>query len=267
MTKTILLTGATDGIGLEAAKLLAADGHHLLIHGRSEGKLSRVADDLRAIDGAGPIKTYIADLADMSAVAKMADHITEAHQHLDVLINNAGVFKTAHTRTGDGYDIRFAVNTLAPYLLTRRLMPIIPQAGRVINLSSAAQASVNLSALMGASPLSHGDAYAQSKLAITMWSAALAGDLGADGPVVVAVNPASLLGSKMVKEAYGMAGKDLSIGAEILFRAALSDEFAYATGKYFDNDSGRFAPPHRDAQDMDKCKALMRELDQIISAI
>ncbi len=80
-------------------------------------------------------------------------------------------------------------------------------------------------------------AYAQSKLAITMWSRIMAEKLK-DGPMIVAVNPGSLLASKMVKEGFGVAGNDLSIGADILTRATLSDEFANASGKYFDNDSG-----------------------------
>jgi NAD(P)-dependent dehydrogenase (short-subunit alcohol dehydrogenase family) len=83
-----------------------------------------------------------------------------------------------------------------------------------------------------------GTAYAQSKLAITMWSRSMALSLKDDGPAIIAVNPRSMLGSKMVKQAYGLAD-DLRIGAEILCRAALSDEFAAASGQYFDNDIGK----------------------------
>ena len=139
--------------------------------------------------------------------------------------------------------------------------------GRVINLSSAAQAPVNLKAFAGEVKLSHGAAYAQSKLALTMWSRSLAQELGGAGPAVVAVNPASLLGSKMVKEAFGMAGGDLRIGADILVRAALSDEFATASGKYFDNDSGRFASPHADALDAGKCEAVILVIEEILTEI
>lgn len=267
MTKTILLTGATDGIGFETAKLLAAQGHTLLIHGRSDAKLASVAESLANIDGAGVIKSYRADLSDIADVNALADAVAEDYNAIDVLINNAGVFKTANPTTADGYDIRFIVNTVSPFLLTKRLLSLVPADGRVVNLSSAAQAPVSLEALTGDARLSDNQAYAQSKLAITMWSFHLAKTLGSDGPVVVAVNPASLLASKMVKDAYGVAGHDLSIGADILVRAALSDEFANASGKYFDNDRGQFAQPHPNALDSAKNEALVDAIEQLINGL
>jgi NAD(P)-dependent dehydrogenase (short-subunit alcohol dehydrogenase family) len=119
---------------------------------------------------------------------------------------------------------------------------------------------------MGKAKLADGEAYAQSKLAITMWSRHLAQQLGNDGPTIIAVNPGSFLGSKMVKEAYGQAGKDLGIGANILARAATSDEFATATGQYFDNDRGSFASPHPDALDQDKNSRLVGSIESLIGS-
>jgi hypothetical protein len=98
-----------------------------------------------------------------------------------------------------------------------------------------------------------------------MWSRSMALSLKDDGPAIIAVNPRSMLGSKMVKEAYGVAGGDLRIGAEILCRAALSDDFADASGKYFDNDTGRFASPHPDALNAKKCEDVVREIEAIIA--
>lgn len=262
MQKTILITGATDGIGLEAAKLLAASGHHLLLHGRNRAKLAKAVEAVQG--GDGRVAQYIADLSRMAEVGSLADAVLEQHEHLDVLINNAGVFRTAHPLTEDGLDVRFAVNTIAPFLLTRRLRPLLGASSRVVNLSSAAQAPVNLRALAGEVSLSDNAAYAQSKLALTMWSRALAHSLGKDGPSVIAVNPGSMLGTKMVKEAYGVAGGDVGIGADILYRAALSDEFATASGKYFDNDAGRFAPPHSDALDANKSADVVRAIEAIL---
>ena len=97
-------------------------------------------------------------------------------------------------------------------------------------LPSAAQSPVDLEALVGRRRLSDSEAYAQSKLAITMWSRHLAGELP-EGPVVVSVNPASLLATKMVKEGFGVAGKNIRIGAEILCKAALNDAFSTASGQ------------------------------------
>ncbi|MEM7136024.1 MAG: SDR family NAD(P)-dependent oxidoreductase [Myxococcota bacterium] len=265
MHKTILITGATDGIGLEAAKLLAASGHHLLLHGRNPEKLQQAIEAMQP--GSGRVAGYVADLSRVDEVESFAEEVANAHDSLDVLINNAGVFRVPNPRTDDNLDVRFLVNTIAPFLLTRRLLPLFGPSGRVINLSSAAQAPVNLRALAGEVQLPDNAAYAQSKLAITMWSSALAASLGAKGPTVVAVNPGSMLGTKMVKEAYGVPGGDIRIGAEILCRAALSAEFADASGKYFDNDAGRFAPPHPDALDPRKSQDVVRAIEATLGRL
>ncbi|MEF3049055.1 SDR family NAD(P)-dependent oxidoreductase [Pseudotabrizicola sp. L79] len=257
MTKTILITGATDGIGLLTAQMLAEAGHNVLLHGRSADKLAHAAAQM----GSAP-RLYRADLSRLDEVQTLADEITAQHDQIDVLINNAGVLKTAQPRTAKGLDVRFVVNTLAPYLLTQRLLPIIPATGRVVNLSSAAQAAVDVAALRGARSLDHMAAYAQSKLAITIWSQELA-KAHPSGPVFLAVNPGSLLASKMVREGFGIAGSDLAIGAQILCRAALSDDFAQASGRYFDNDIRDFAQPNaaaRDAAHVASVMAAIRDL-------
>ncbi|PLS21195.1 SDR family NAD(P)-dependent oxidoreductase [Neptunicoccus cionae] len=257
MTKTILITGATDGIGLLTARTLAAEGHTLLLHGRSTDKLQAAAQQV----GGNP-ETYRADLSRPEEVESLIGAVLAKHDRLDVLINNAGVLKTPDTRTDNGLDLRFMVNTIAPWILTQGLLPIIPKDGRVVNLSSAAQAPVDVEALRGTVGLGHSSAYAQSKLALTIWTQELA-KAHPQGPVFVAVNPGSLLASKMVKESYGISGNDLEIGADILRRAALSTEFAEASGHYFDNDSGRFALPHaaaRDPRQVEQVMATIREL-------
>ena len=251
MKKTILITGATDGIGLLTARKLATDGHRVLVHGRSAAKLEKAAAEV-----GGAVETFSADLSDLSAVKKLAQDIRSKHETLDVLINNAGVLKTPTPVLPNGQDIRFVVNTHAPYLLTQLLLPIMPADGRVVNLSSAAQAPVNLGAMRGEITLGDMEAYSQSKLAITIWTREWAKEL-ANGPVMVAVNPGSLLASKMVKEGFGIAGNDLSIGADILIDAALGDRFANASGKYFDNDSGAFADPHSAALNSAHAEAVM----------
>lgn len=265
MQKRILITGATDGIGLETAKMLAAQDHHLLLHGRNPTKLKAAKDILTEISAGGRFDAYISDLSDIKDVAGLVAEIAEDHDTLDVLINNAGVFKSPEPTTRGGLDIRFAVNSIAPYLLAKKLLPLLGSSGRVINLSSAAQAPVDLSALAGSGRLSDSSAYAQSKLALTMWSRTMGLSLKDKGPAVIAVNPASFLGSKMVQQAYGVAGNDLRIGAEILCRAALSDEFASASGQYFDNDSGQFAQPHPDALNAKKCEEVIRTIDEILN--
>ncbi len=261
MPKTILITGATDGIGLEAAKLLARDDHTLLVHGRTKEKLDAAC---AAIGGKN--QAYLADLSHSADVIGLINAIKQDHMQLDILINNAGVLKAPKTVTPEGLELRFMVNTIAPYMITKGLLGLIPKDGRIINLSSAAQAPVDTAALKDGRPMNDMDAYAQSKLAITMWSRNLAARLP-DGPSIVAVNPGSLLASKMVKEGFGVAGNDLSVGAEILNRAALAPDFADASGLYFDNDARAFGQPHPDAMNAGKVSAVMQAIDATVSQL
>jgi NAD(P)-dependent dehydrogenase (short-subunit alcohol dehydrogenase family) len=265
MKKAILITGSTDGIGLETAKMLVPLGHHLFLHGRNPAKLEEAENALSALPGDGGVESYVADLSRMADVEALAKTVAEKHETLDVLINNAGVYSAPDPVTQDGLDVRFAVNTIAPYLLTQRLLPLLGTSGRVINLSSAAQAPVDPEALAGRVSLPDGAAYAQSKLALTMWSRQLALSLKDDGPAIIAVNPGSMLGSKMVKQGFGVAGGDIGIGADILVRAALEDEFGDASGGYFDNDEGRFASPHPDALDPRKSENIVRIIEAILA--
>jgi NAD(P)-dependent dehydrogenase (short-subunit alcohol dehydrogenase family) len=268
MQKTILVTGSTDGIGLETVRMLVLQGHHVLLHGRNPAKLEEVQRTLSGLTDGGRVESYVADLSSMAEVEALARAVAKQHASLDVLINNAGVYKTPETITQDGLDVRFVVNTLAPCLLTKRLLPLLGSSGRVVNLSSAAQASVDTKALTGRVRLADDyEAYAQSKLAITIWSRHIALALKENGPVCIAVNPGSLLGTRMVKEGFGVAGKDIRIGAEILLRVALADEFATASGEYFDNDSGQFSSPHPDALDPQKSATIVHAIEAVLAEL
>lgn len=266
MNKHILITGATDGIGFETAKLFAEKDYNLLIHGRNETKLEHVKEELTKINPTITIDTIKADLSILSQVVEMAHYVTNSYSKIDVLLNNAGVFVANQTVTVDGLELRFSVNTIAPYLLTKLLIPVMNKTSRVVNLSSAAQAPLDMDLLLTGTPMPHNDAYAQSKLALTMWSMEL-GKLWYSNdkmPAMIAVNPKSFLGSKMVKTAYGTAGHDLRIGADVLYRASVSEEFSNASGKYFDNDMGKFQNPHPDAMNEAKCVNLIRVMDSYL---
>ena len=271
MLYTILLTGATDGIGLATAEKLASQGHHLCLHGRNPDKLKALEAKLNTL-GKGQISTYQADLANFQDTQALANALTQQHSQLDIIINNAGIYKSNTPITKDKLDIRIVVNTLAPYLLTQQLLPLMHETGRVINVASAGQAPVDLNALAGHHTFNDEfNAYAQSKLAIIMWSRHLALTLKHKSedksPAIIAVNPGSLLASKMVKEGFGIAGNDINIGADILVRLATHEEFANASGLYFDNDIGQLANAHPDSLDPQKCSELVAAIDALLTRL
>lgn len=266
MKKMILITGSTDGIGYATAQKCLLLGHNVIIHGRNEEKVARAKQNLLASTGKAVHDTYMCDISLIKNVHGFAKDVLKKYAKIDVLINNAGVFVVPAPFIIDGLDVRFVVNALAPYLLTKELLPLMDSQSRVINLSSAAQSKVDMVAMQGQKRLQDGNAYAQSKLALTMWSIYMGRALKDKGPVVIAVNPKSFLGTKMVKVAYGRRGYDIGIGADILVRAALGPEFADATGMYFDNDIEEFTQPHPDALDMKKCAQLIEAMEQCIIA-
>jgi NAD(P)-dependent dehydrogenase (short-subunit alcohol dehydrogenase family) len=264
MQKTILVTGSTDGIGKLTAIKLAGDGHAVYLHGRNRQKLDATIPEIKSITRNEKIDGFVSDLSDVGAVEKMAGQINNDLPHLDILINNAGIFKSAVSRNQKGMDIRFAVNYLAPYLLTEKLIPLMKKGThpRIINLSSAAQSAVSGDALCGRVNLSDQEAYAQSKLALTMWSFYLAEKL--PEVAVIAVNPGSLLNTKMVAQAYGRSWSSAYKGADILYDLAVSEGYNGITGRYFDNDIGDFAQAHPDAYSEIKIDQLIQTTRNLI---
>ncbi|WP_367111995.1 SDR family NAD(P)-dependent oxidoreductase [uncultured Psychrobacter sp.] len=281
MTKTILITGSTDGIGKLTALKLAEAGHQVYLHGRNADKLASVIAEIKAVaTGAAVdnINGFVADFSDLTDILKMAAEVNEKLPKLDVLINNAGIYTTASPTTKNGLDVRFVVNYLAPYELTNALLPLLKKSdkARIVNLSSAAQAPISYKAFAGQDRLADKDAYAQSKLALTMWSMDLADTVAADDINVIAVNPGSLLNTKMVDEAYGQHWSPADKGANILTELAISDEFADDTGKYFDNDikdgvhgdaRGEFGQPHADALNKEAIAELERQTQTVLQSI
>jgi NAD(P)-dependent dehydrogenase (short-subunit alcohol dehydrogenase family) len=262
--KTILITGATDGIGFETAKLFAANEYALILHGRSQQKMDATLEKITQSFPNAKVEGVLADLSKFSEIASLIKEIKENYHSIDAIINNAGVLKLPKPITADGLDTRFVVNTIAPILITRGLLPMLSKQGRVVNLSSAAQAPVVSKAITGDVQL-HDDmqAYAQSKLALTMW-VKYSTHAFDSSQVNVAVNPGSLLASKMVKEGFGVAGNDLSIGAKVLFDAAVSEKFKEASGMYFDNDNGVFSEPHPFALKSSHYDDMMRAIEKVI---
>ena len=249
MKKTILITGSTDGIGKLTATKLVAEGHEVYLHGRNQNKLDAVITEIKSTTGNEGVKGFAADFSDLESVKQMADQVNNELPKLDVLINNAGIYHSPNTHNQDGLEMRFVVNYFAPYLFTKALLPLLKKSkeARVVNLSSAAQSSISFDALKGEENISASDAYAQSKLALTMWSFRMAQE--EPELSIIPVNPGSLLNTKMVKEAFGNSWSSVDKGADILIALGVSNEFADVSGKYFDNDRGAFGMAHPDAYD------------------
>jgi len=262
--KTILITGSTDGIGKLTALKLAIEGHKVYIHGRSKAKVESVIIEIKNASNNENIKGFIADFSDLNAVKQMAARIKNEVSSLDILINNAGVFKTSSEKTKDGLDIRMSVNYLAPYILTESIVPVLEKGTntRIVNLSSAAQSTVKKGILIGVVTINASDAYAQSKLALTMWSFYFAKQH--PNITTIAVNPGSLLNTKMAKEAYGQHWSPAEKGVDILYDLAMSEANKNESGKYFDNDKGSFSNAHPDAYDEAKIKTLLEVTSTLV---
>lgn len=259
--KTILVTGATDGLGRAVAEQLLEQGHQVIAHGRSSSKLEALTK--ACAQYSEQLHTVNADFGDLRQVSALVDEVRLRFNHIDVLINNAGVFKTS-ALSAHPLDIRFVVNALAPYMLINGLVTLIPESGRIVNLSSAAQAPIDFAVLRKEKDQEDElNKYAQSKLALTCLTLAFAQKY-ANGPQFIAVNPGSLLATNMVREGFGVAGQDLHIGADILVKAAVGEEFANANGRYYDNDSQQFASAHAHAEDEEVQIKLMSTLAELV---
>lgn len=264
MTKTILITGSTDGIGKLTALKLAKEGHTIYIHGRSEAKVNAVVSELKKTSSNQNIKGLVADFSDLNAVKQLAEQIKNELPKLDILINNAGIYKTATDKTSDGLDIRMAVNYFAPLILTENILSVLEKGTdtRIVNLSSAAQSTVQKGVLTGDATVNTSESYAQTKLALTMWSFHFAEEH--PNMTTIAVNPGSLLNTKMVQEAYGQHWSPAEKGVTILHHLAMSEAYKNDSGTYFDNDKGSFGKAHQDAYNQEKINTLLQVTNSII---
>ena len=152
---TVLLTGATDGLGRDVASRLAADGADLRIHGRDARRLAATTEELKSASGSERIHPHRADLASLHEVRALADEVGDSTDRLHVLINNAGIGtgkpeKTTRQESRDGHELRFAVNYLAGFLLTLRLLPLLRRSApaRVVNVSSLGQMPIDFDDVM-----------------------------------------------------------------------------------------------------------------------
>ena len=190
--RVVLVTGATDGIGKATALALAARGARVIMHGRDPDKTARAVDEVRAATD-GSVDSVLADFASLSQVAALADGLLQNLDVLHVLINNAGLLTDHRQLSLDGYELTFAVNYLAPFLLTRRLVPLLTASApaRIVNVASTALggAAIRLDDLQAERHFHPWQAYANSKMANVMFSHLLADELSDSGVVCNSLCP------------------------------------------------------------------------------
>ena len=246
---TILVTGATDGLGKRVAQELAARGATVLLHGRSPERLQSTLEELRKETGSEKARSYLANFSSLAAVRDLAERILSKHDRLDVLVNNAGIIARVRSESEDGYELTFAVNYLSHFLLTRLLLPLLlgSAPARILNVASAGQSPLDFSNLMLEHNYDAMKAYSQSKLAQIMFTFELAEQLQGTGLTVNALHPASLMDTKMVQSTFGYTMSTVEEGTEAVVRLAVSQEVEGITSCYFDGT--REARANRQAYD------------------
>ncbi|RUU58384.1 SDR family NAD(P)-dependent oxidoreductase [Mesorhizobium sp. M2C.T.Ca.TU.002.02.1.1] len=259
--KTILVTGSTDGVGRVVAERLGAAGARVLVHGRDAGRGKATVSAIEA--KGGKAEFLAADLASLAEVRRLAEAVLARTDRLDILINNAGVGTGGQGAkrqvSADSYELRFAVNYLAGFLLTSELLPLLKASApaRIVNVASAGQQAIDFDDVM----LTHGysgvRAYCQSKLAQILFTVDLAEQLEGTGITVNALHPASYMDTTMVRQAGVTPWSSVETGADAILNLAASPALDGRSGRYFDGQRESRA----DAQAYDeKARHRLRDL-------
>ncbi|MFJ7956852.1 SDR family NAD(P)-dependent oxidoreductase [Streptomyces sp. NPDC096319] len=237
---TTLITGVTHGMGRALALDLAPLGGTLLLHGRNAERLEGVAAEARAAGPGTTVRTYLADLSDLDQVHAMAARIRASEPRLDGVIHNAvaggGERPLVRELSGQGHELRFAVNHLAPYALTRALLPLLIASApaRVVNVASIGQEAVDFDDVMLERDYEGLRAYCRSKLAMIMATFELGAELEGTGVTVNALHPAHLMDTPGVRD-YGLTPVTTTEeGVRPTVRLLLDPDLATVTGRYFD---------------------------------
>jgi NAD(P)-dependent dehydrogenase (short-subunit alcohol dehydrogenase family) len=235
--KTALVTGSTDGVGRVVAKRLARDGVYVLVHGRDRGRGESLIAEIKA---AGGVADFLAaDFSALAEVRRLAEAVGETSDRLDLLINNAGIGsagpKGARETSADGYELRFAVNYLAGFLLTYLLLPLLKKSkpARIVNVSSLGQQAIDFADVMLTQGYSGSRAYCQSKLAQIMFTIDLAEELKGAGVTVNALHPATYMNTTMVRRAGVTPLSTVEQGADAILNLATGTAIAGRSGLFF----------------------------------
>jgi NAD(P)-dependent dehydrogenase (short-subunit alcohol dehydrogenase family) len=232
--KTILITGSTDGIGEQAALELVKLGAHVLIHGRNKKKAELTIKKIENETSLHNMSPVYAELGSFDQINEMVNTISNKYEKLDVLINNAGLIKPERSVTQEGLETTFAVNYVAPFLLTNLLIDLLKKANssRIVNVASQVQINHldfdNLQYEVGYTQVK---AYALSKTCLIMFTYLLAEKLKNSNITVNCLHP-GVINTKILEEAWGAIGASVEVGAKTLIYAAIAPELENVTGKY-----------------------------------
>lgn len=256
-----LVTGATDGLGRALAEQLAARGGGVIVHGRDPERTERAVAEIKAATGNQNVRPALAELSVLAEVRGLAEQVADLD--LDLLVSNAGIGGDVpgggqRQVSADGYELRFAVNYLAGYLLTRLLLPTLRKAtaARIVQVSSAGQAPIDFDDVMLERSYSPRQAYCQSKLAQIMFTFDLAAELVGTGVTANALHPATFMPTKMVTTT---PLSTLEEGVEATLRLAVAGDLAGVSGHYYNGT--RRARPHPQADDP-QARRRLRELSE-----
>lgn len=267
--RTCVVTGATSGIGREIVRALAAAGASLVLIGRDSRRTRDLAQTLTAMRNQRA-HAVLADLADLGAVRGAAREISTVHPKLDVLINNAGIWITQPASNADGIELTWATNLLAHHVLAGMLMPCLRAAtgARIVNVASTYVGNLDLDDVeFKRRPWNGIAAYKQSKLAMRMWTWALATRLSGSGVTANAVHPGGIY-TGIYRAPRGIVGSIIRLharltkaspreGADTPVWAATAPELEGVTGRFFANRK-ELSCPHRDASSLDRLWNLLQ---------
>jgi NAD(P)-dependent dehydrogenase (short-subunit alcohol dehydrogenase family) len=233
--KTVLITGSTDGVGRYVAERLAAQGWRVIVHGRDQIRGQAVVE--RITKQGGEARFLAADLASLAEVRSLADAVRGESGGLDALINNAGIGTSGARRelSADGFELRFAVNYLAGFLLTRLLLPMLAsrKSARIINVSSAGQQAIDFADVMLTRSYSGVRAYCQSKLTQILFTIDLAKELAGRNITVNALHPATYMDTTMVRLSGARPISTVEQGGAAILQLVDLPAFAGRSGLYF----------------------------------
>lgn len=236
--KIIFITGSTDGIGKQTAFELAKNGAKIIIHGRNEEKCKNTIREIHRNIPDANLEYLAADLSSMKQVKNLAQQFRDRFPRLDVLINNAGVYLTERKLTVDGFEMTFAVNHLAPFVLTYELLPLLINntSSRIVTVSSMShlRANIDFEDLQSKNRFDGYSVYSVSKLANVMHTYELAHRLQGTHVTANCLHP-GVITTKLLKAGFDMEGDSLEEGASTSIYLAISDKLKNVSGKYFSN--------------------------------